>query len=278
VGIRSTFYRLATIAGQGLLVIMAGYLELHTSSIPMAWSITFLVLAAFFILIALYHRFLLPRPATVEAGFTPALVGQTFTSFFRKKHIIPALLFMLLYRFPEAQLVKLIQPFLLDPADKGGLGLTTAEVGVVYGTVGIAGLTVGGIVGGIAVAHGGLRRWLWPMAWSISLTCATFLYLSVVRPDSLWTISACVAIEQFGYGFGFTAYMLYLMHFSQGERQTAHYALCTAFMAAGMMLPGMAAGWLQEELGYTGFFGWVMFCCAVTIGVSAYIYKVLKDE
>ena len=130
---------------------------------------------------------------------------------------------------------------------------------------------IGGIIGGIVAAKGGLRKWLWPMAWSISLTCATFVYLSYYQPDSLFIINLCVFIEQFGYGFGFTAYMLYLIYFSDGEHKTAHYAICTAFMALGMMLPGMAAGWLQELIGYKHFFYWVMICCAATIAVCAFI-------
>ena len=178
---------------------------------------------------------------------------------------------MLLYRLPEAQLVKLINPFLLDPKELGGLGLTTGQVGLLYGTIGILGLTIGGIIGGIVAAKGGLKKWLWPMAWSISLTCATFVYLSYYQPDSLFVINLCVFIEQFGYGFGFTAYMLYLIYFSDGEHKTAHYAICTAFMALGMMLPGMAAGWLQELIGYKHFFYWVMICCAATIAVCAFI-------
>jgi PAT family beta-lactamase induction signal transducer AmpG len=196
---------------------------------------------------------------------------ETFKSFFKKKQIFVALAFMLLYRLPEAQLVKLINPFLLDPIDKGGLGLTTGEVGIVYGTVGIIGLTIGGIIGGIVAAKGGLKKWLWPMAWSMSLTCLAFVYLSYVQDHSLLTINICVFIEQFGYGFGFTAYMLYLIYFSDGKHKTAHYAICTGFMALGMMLPGMAAGWLQETIGYRHFFVWTMICCAATIGVCAFL-------
>ena len=165
---------------------------------------------------------------------------DTFRSFFRKKQIWAAVAFMLLYRLPEAQLVKLINPFLLDPVSEGGLGLSTRVVGFVYGTIGIIGLTSGGIVGGIMAARGGLRRWLKPMAWSMSLTCLTFVYLSYATEPSLLTINICVFVEQFGYGFGFTAYMLYLIYFSEGRHRTAHYSICTGFMALGMMLPGMA--------------------------------------
>ena len=248
-----------------------------SGQIALAWSITFFVLAGFFIAIGLYHKYILPRPATDRAVCRATASNifreflATFVSFFRKKQIGIALLFMLLYRLPEAQLVKLINPFLLDPREMGGLGLTTGQVGLVYGTIGILGLTLGGIIGGIVAAKGGLRRWLWPMAWSISLTCATFVYLSYAQPDSLWVINLCVFIEQFGYGFGFTAYMLYLIYFSEGEHSTAHYAICTAFMALGMMLPGMAAGWLQELIGYKHFFNWVMICCVATIAVCAFL-------
>jgi PAT family beta-lactamase induction signal transducer AmpG len=248
-----------------------------SGNIPMAWLVVFAVLSAFFFVVAAYHSWALPHPAaddnrnatTAKQIFKEFF--ETFKSFFQKKQIVVALLFMLLYRLPEAQLVKLINPFLLDPIDKGGLGLTTGEVGIVYGTVGIIGLTIGGIIGGIVAAKGGLKKWLWPMAWSMSLTCLTFIYLSYWQDHSLLTVNICVFIEQFGYGFGFTAYMLYLIYFSEGSHKTAHYAICTGFMALGMMLPGMAAGWLQECIGYRHFFVWTMICCAATIGICAFI-------
>lgn len=256
--------------------------ESTSGNITLAWSITFFVLAGFFIAICLYHKYILPKPASDRAVCEATASNifkeffATFTSFFRKKQVAIAILFMLLYRLPEAQLVKLITPFLLDPKELGGLGLTTGQVGLVYGTIGILGLTIGGIIGGIVAAKGGLKKWLWPMAWSISLTCATFVYLSYYQPDNLLIINLCVFIEQFGYGFGFTAYMLYLIYFSDGEHKTAHYAICTAFMALGMMLPGMAAGWLQELIGYKHFFYWVMICCIATIAVCAFI-KISPD-
>ena len=242
-----------------------------SGNISFAWSTTFFVLAGLFVLFALYHRYILPRPDTdkhhtnVKAKQIVSEFGKTFVSFFKKPQILTALFFMLTFRFSESQLLKLIQPFMLDPLDKGGLGLSTGMVGTVYGTVGMISLTIGGIIGGIAASRGGLRKWIWPMTLSMLLTAMTFLYLGITQDARIWIVNVCVFIEQFGYGFGFTAYMLYLMYFAQGEQKTAHYAICTGFMALGMMLPGMFAGWLQELLGYKNFFAWVTICSIIPI-------------
>ena len=275
VGIRSTFYRIATIAGQGLLVMLAGHLETTTNNIPFAWSITFYVLAGHFLGAWAYHKFILPKPdADAPAKHISAknILKEfllTFVTFFQKKGALAGILFMLLYRFPEAQLAKMSIPFLVDPISEGGLGLTTEQIGFVQGTVGIIGLTLGGILGGIAVARHGLKRWIWPMVCAISIPDAVYVYLSHALPQSLSIVNVCVFIEQFGYGFGFTAYMLYLIRFADGEHKTAHYAICTAFMALGMMIPGMFAGWLQEWMGYQLFFIWIMVCTLVTFGATA---------
>ena len=267
IGIRNTFYRVAMLTGQGLLVMLAGFLEEKTGRVPFAWCLVFFVLAGTFIGLALWHKHAMPlpsadrrradvRPWTILKGF-----GDTFVSFFRKPGIGMALLFMLTYRLGESQLVKLASPFLLDSPEAGGLGLSTGQVGFAYGTVGVIALLLGGILGGMALSKGGLRRWLWPMALAISLPNLVYLYLAYVQPESVFLINACVAIEQFGYGFGFTAYTMYLILFSEGEYKTAHYAICTGFMALGMMLPGMISGWIQEMIGYQYFFIWVMVCC-----------------
>lgn len=275
VGIRSTFYRIANIAGQGLLIMLAGYLERTSGNIPYSWSITFFLMAGIFIALWLYHAFILPRPANdrpeshVSARNLITEFLMTFGSFFQKKQAGIAILFMLLYRLPEAQLAKMGIPFLLDPIEKGGLGMATEQIGIVQGTVGIIGLTLGGILGGIAVARDGLHKWLWPMVWAISLPDLVYVYLSCFQHTPFFWINVCIFIEQFGYGFGFTAYMLYLIYFSRGTHSTAHYAICTAFMALGMMLPGMIAGWLQETLGYRNFFIWIMVCCTATFAVTA---------
>ena len=276
VGIRSTFYRLSSIFGQGVLVVIAGLLEKNLGDVPKAWSVTLLVSAVMFALITLWHTFNLPKPESDHArksgngaGEIMREFGRTFVTFFQKKHVWIALAFMLLYRLPEAFLVKMMNPFLLDPVQQGGLGLSTETVGIVYGTVGVAALTVGGILGGIAASRWGLKKSLWPMAMALTLPCLSFVFLAAFQPQNLVLVSSCVALDQFGYGFGFTAYMLYLIYYSDGEFKTAHYSLCTAFMALSMMIPGMVAGYVQEGLGYTDFFIFVMVCCLVTVAVTA---------
>ncbi len=276
VGIRSTFYRLSSIFGQGVLVVIAGLLERKLGDIPQAWSITLIVSAILFSAITFWHTFALPRPDTdaLRSGGSTAKdifreFGRTFVTFFQKKYVWTALAFMLLYRLPEAFLVKMMNPFLLDPVAQGGLGLSTEAVGLIYGTIGVAALTVGGILGGIAASKWGLKKSLWPMAMALTLPCLSFVFLAAFQPQNAAVISACVALDQFGYGFGFTAYMLYLIYFSDGEFKTAHYSLCTAFMALSMMLPGMVAGYVQESLGYTNFFIFVMVCCLVTVAVTS---------
>ena len=274
-GIRSTFYRIATIFGQGILIYFAGKLEIVTNNIPFAWSITFGLLCAILVMLGIYHHFTLPRPEQDKARSINSVkeamqsFGNIITTFFKKPGIVPALLFMLLFRLPEAQLVKLINPFLMDSIEAGGLGMSTEQIGITYGTIGVIGLIVGGILGGICISRHGLKRWLWPMVMSISIPDLVYVYLSYAQPDSLTIINSCVFVEQLGYGFGFTAYMLYLIYFAQGEYPTAHYAISTAFMALGMMLPGMISGYIQESLGYFNFFVWVIVCCAVTFVVSA---------
>ena len=276
VGIRSTFYRLSSIFGQGVLVVIAGVLERRLGNVPQAWSATLAAAAILFAALTLWHSFALPRPKSDSSrpdGNTASGIlkefCRTFLTFFSKKHVWLAMIFMLLYRLPEAFLVKMMNPFLLDPVSQGGLGLSTETVGIVYGSVGVLALTAGGILGGIAASRWGLKRSLWPMAMALTLPCLSFVFLAAFQPQNLWLISSCVALDQFGYGFGFTAYMLYLIYFSEGEFKTAHYSLCTAFMAMSMMLPGMVAGYVQESIGYVNFFIFVMVCCLATVLVTS---------
>ncbi len=285
VGIRSTFYRLSSIFGQGVLVVIAGLLETRLGNIPRAWSVTLLVSAVIFAAVTLWHVFFLPRPAedarrdnVRKAGDIFREFGRTFVTFFRKPVVWLAIVFMLLYRLPEALLVKLVNPFLLDSLADGGLGLATETVGVIYGTIGILGLILGGILGGVAASKWGLRKSLWPMALAITLPDLVYLWLSLAQPANLPVISVLVFIEQFGYGFGFTSYMLYMIYVSEGEFKTAHYSLCTAFMALSMMIPGFFAGALQEAVGYPRFFGIVMLCCLATVAVTFLVRRKVDPE
>ena len=279
VGIRSTFYRLASIFGQGVLVAIAGAIELRYKDIPLSWTITMLVTAVMFSLVTFYHLFAIPKPTSDKSVLTPGTAsakaifqefGRTFATYFTKPGVWLAIAFMLLYRLPEAFLIKMCMPFLVASKEAGGLELSTAEVGIVYGTIGVILLTVGGILGGLFASRIGLKKSIWWMAGCMTLPCLTFVYLAIGQPDNLFAISTAIAIEQFGYGFGFTAYMLYMMYFSEGEFKTSHYAICTAFMALSMMIPGMFAGYLQEAVGYVNFFWIVILCCAATIVVTVF--------
>ena len=278
VGVRSTFYRLANVFGNGVIVAVAGILETRTGDIPLAWQITVGGSGLLLTALTLYHTWAVPRPVSDSSdrpkGST-ATVGDIFRDFrntvvtyFRKPGVWLAIVFMLCYRLPEAFLIKLCSPFLVASRETGGLGMATAEVGLAYGTLGVIFLLLGGILGGLMASRIGLKKSIWIMAAFMTLPCFSFVYLAVAQPESFITICTCIAIEQFGYGFGFTAYMLYMMYFSEGEYKTSHYAFCTCFMALSMMIPGMFAGYLQEWFGYRGFFWMVIVCCIATVAVT----------
>lgn len=277
VGWRSTFYRIGTIFCQGGLVVLAGVLQ-RVHSMSVAWAMTLALAGLIMLALALWHSKVLkvskvskvpkdPKDFRVFKVFAPFI--DTLRVFFRKKGVLPALLFMLLFRFPEAQLAKMAQPFMLRGLEEGGLGLSTETVGLAYGTIGVIALLAGGILGGWLVSRNGLKRWWWPMIAAISLPDAVYIYMAMAQPTSLWIIETCVAVEQLGYGFGFTAYMLFLVYFSKGDRSTSVFSICTALQALGMMLPGMMAGYLADQWGFATFFWWVMACCMVTVVVSA---------
>lgn len=298
VGVRSTAYRIASVFGQGILVILAGQLAEHGFSPTGAWQGVFLLQTLIFLLLFFWHMGAMPKvesdhampSGTRNAGGVMRDIALTFSTFFAKPHIGIALLFMLLYRLPEALCLKLVAPFLVEEKAHGGLGLSVTEVGFANGTVGVVALLAGGIIGGVLIAKGGLRRWLWPMALSLTLPCLLYCYLAAMQPDNFLLICTCIGVEQFGYGFGFTAFMMYLIYFSHGENSTSHYAFCTAFMALGMMLPGMAAGWLWEWLekynllgadgpqGYLNFFCLVMLTTLATFASTEAVRRTLSEE
>lgn len=276
-GIRNTFYRIATVFSSGILVMLAYKFGYILGSDAMAWSATFATTALIMGVLFLYHRKSMPKPES-DVAQTPQSIKEIFYSFgdiiktyFQKPRIWATLLFLLLFRFPEAQLGKIGKFFLLDDTGVGGLALDKGDVGFLNGVVGVAGLIAGGILGGICISRKGLKYWLWPMVVAISLPDAVYVYMSMVQPESLTIIGSCIFVEQLGYGFGFTAYTLYMIYIAQGKYPTAHFAISTAFMSLGMMLPGMISGKIQEWLGYEYFFIWVMLCTAVTFAVSAVV-------
>jgi len=260
VGIRSTFYRIAMITGQGLIVILAGKLE-NIYHVKTAWQLTMSVIALILIAVALYHVFVLPKEEPQQTLLYKSSpfdgYAEVFKSFFKRKHIGIFIAFILLYRLGEAQLGKIAGLFMLDDRVKGGLGLSTEAVGFIYGTVGVSALVIGGIIGGILVSRHGLKFWIWWMALAINLPDIGYIFMAMQQPETTGIIYVLVAIEQFGYGFGFTAFMMYLIFIANGKFKTAHYAIATGFMALGMMIPGMFSGWIQEQLGYSNFFIWV---------------------
>jgi len=278
VGVRSTFYRLAWIFGKGFLVMLVGILQVQfRGQIQFTWGLIFYGLAGLFIALYLYHRYILPHPSEdadhekPKAGEIMVEFCQTFASFFKKEGIIIAICFMLLYRLPEALLSEVSVLFLQDLRSAGGLGLSPQELGFVNGTIGVIGLLLGGILGGWAASKDGLKKWLWPMAVAITIPNITYVYLGYMQPDSFFVINLCIFLENFGYGFGFTAYMLFLIYFSQGEHKTSHYALCTGFMALSMLIPGLFAGAIQEAVGYRWFFVIVMISCLASFTVASLI-------
>lgn len=298
VGIRSTFYRIAAIFSQGVLVYIAGVVEKNTfdpetqmGNIPLSWQVTLGATSVILLLVTIYHCFFLPRAAedqpreTTDYHGAMRELGESFATFFTKPGVGLAIAFMLLYRLSEGFLVKLSQPFLVDNRlvsmrdgliIGGGLQLSTDTVGLLYGTIGVICLLLGGILGGIYISRHGLKRSIWLMAAALTLPSFVYCYLSMAQPESLWIIGTAVSFEQFGYGFGFTAYMMYMMHFSEGKYKTAHYAICTAFMALSMMIPGFVAGSIEMAVGYAPFF-WIANACSITTFIITYfVYKNLK--
>ncbi len=280
VGIRNTFYRIAVIFGQGILVPAAGMLQLmFRNQKAYTWSLVFYGLAGLFLAIWLYHGMMMPKPDDRKndaktAGEVMRGVWEMLITFFQKlpaKRMVFVLLFLLFYRFPEAMLTKMTTTFLMRSNSEGGLGLSPQEYGLAYGTIGLIGLLLGGIVGGMLASRDGLKHWLWPFVCAITLPDIVYVYMSYAMPSNLWIISSCLFIEQFGYGLGFTALTLYMLYFSQGEFKTSHYAICTGLSYLGLMLPGMVSGWLKDAVGYRTFFIVVMFLCAITFLVTAFI-------
>ena len=285
-GIRSTFYRLSMLTGNGLIVVIAGYLEQEYGDKQKAWSYTMIVVGLIMTVITIYNYFTTPKieveTAETKITETNSAVSKTewvpnksfaavFASFFQKKQIGIALAFILLFRLGESQLLKMLTPFLIDPITAGGMGLTTQDVGVIYGTFGVIALTIGGILGGIVISRDGLGKWMLPMILAMHLPIIGFILLSHFHPSSVYYVYVTVIAEQFGYGFGFAAFMMYLIYLADGESKTSHYSIATGFMALGMMVPGMLSGYIQEYLGYGNFFIWVFIATIPGLILSRFL-------
>ena len=287
IGWRSVFYRLSNVFCNSALLVVPGLIydwtkEQGTENMPFAWQVTMGITAAIFLLMAIWHVFATPRPDTDKPNAETSVkdiitgFGKAFATYFTKPALWIAILFMLLYRLPEGFLMKMIYPFLLGTRESGGLGMTMQELGVVYGGIGVVFLLLGGILGGYFISRIGLKKSFWWMALAMTLPCLSFVYLSVYTPENMVNIAIAIAIEQIGYGFGFTAYMMYMMYFSDGEFKTSHYAICTSFMALSMILPGLVAGYIQEAIGYQNFF-WMVISCSVATFFVTFLARRITD-
>ena len=283
IGWRSVFYRLSNVFCNSVLIAIPGIIYDWTikqgeQNMPLAWKVTMVITAVIFALIAVWHMFFTPRPDADKPNAETSVkdiisgFGKAFATYFTKPGLWIAILFMLLYRLPEGFLMKMIYPFLLGARETGGLGLTMQELGVVYGAIGVIFLLLGGILGGFYISRVGLKKAFWWMALAMTLPCLSFVYLSMYLPENMVYIGIALAIEQFGYGFGFTAYMMYMMFFSEGEFKTSHYAICTSFMALSMILPGLVAGYIQEAIGYQNFF-WMVIACSVGTILATFLAR-----
>ena len=288
IGWRSVFYRLSNVFCNSALIAIPGIIYDWTikqgeQNMPLAWKVTMVITAVIFALMAVWHMFFTPRPDADKPNAETSVkdiisgFGKAFATYFTKPGLWIAILFMLLYRLPEGFLMKMIYPFLLGARETGGLGLTMQELGVVYGAIGVIFLLLGGILGGFYISRVGLKKAFWWMALAMTLPCLSFVYLSVYLPENMVYIGIALAIEQFGYGFGFTAYMMYMMFFSEGEFKTSHYAICTSFMALSMILPGLVAGYIQEAIGYQNFF-WMVIACSVGTILATFLARRIVDS
>lgn len=276
VGIRSTFYKLANIFCQSVLLVIVGWLE-RNHSVSAAWTYTLLICSGLLAVFALWHVWSMPRIEQTQEVATQQVwqgIANTWRSFFQKKGIGLAICFMLLYRLPEALLLKMELPFLRDDRSLGGLGLTPDMIGYLNG-IAIGLMLLGGIVGGLAAGKWGLKKVMLWMCLMLTLPCVVYCYLAMELPTNFWITAACIGFEQLGYGLGYTACMLYMIHIAEGEYKTSHFSICTAFMFLGLMLPGMIAGWIADTVGYTIFFWIVMACCLPSILMTLIIQKQL---
>lgn len=263
---------------------LAGF-RVDSGNFVMAWMVALGAVGALYFVLSFWHLFFLPvEPVRKACHMPPAEIyrefGQAFGTFFSKKAIVPALIFILFYRFAESQLLKVGSAFIIDPLATGGLGLSNSEYGMVYGVVGVCSLVGGGLLGGWALSKHGLRFWMLPMALALNIPDAVYLYMSHFQPSELWPVYVSIAIEQFGYGFGFASFMLFMVWFADdsGKYATSHFAIMTGLTALGTMLPGAASGWIQQvpcQKSYVLFFVWVLAATLVSLAATLIACRVV---
>lgn len=279
VGIRAFFYRMAMLFSSGVLVMLAGRIETRTGNIQDSWTSVLLLAAAIMGLLFVYHRVFLPYPEADKPDEAKASqlaeFGEIFRAYFKLENVGIGLAFILTYRFGEALLLKLAAPFLLDSAAEGGLALTTSQVGVAYGTIGLGSLIAGGLLGGWIISKYGLRRTIWPLAFMLNAPDLVYVYMSYHTTLSLDYVYVLVALEQFGYGLGTTAFMFFMIQMTGEKYKTAHFAISTGIMALGMMVPGFVSGKLQTMVGYSEFF--IIVCVATIPGMLLIPFLKIKD-
>lgn len=273
VGWQGAFYNIAKIVSGGLLVYLAGIFE-NKIGIVNAWSIVMLLYGAIMILLGLYNRMVLPSGGEAKtvhsAREAMATLKDVIISFFQKKYIWFGLAFIVLYRFAEGQAIKITPLFFKASRAEGGLGLSTEQIGMLYGVFGAAAFVLGSIAAGYFVSNKGLnRKTLLLLCAIFNIPFAAYTYLAIALPENLYVIGAAVAVEYFGYGFGFVGLILFIMQqIAPGKYKMAHYAFASGLMNLGFMLPSMISGMVSDYLGYKEFFIWVLISTAPSFLVT----------
>lgn len=257
VGIRTICFRLAMILGSGLLITATGAVAAYVPAYQ-NWTLMFIFLAVLFGVGVCWHHKILPIPQAdgpAQAASQPAIWKDAFKTYFTQKNIVYILLFILLYRFGEALLEKIVPLFLLKPAAEGALELTMEQYGYIKGTFGLGAIIAGNLVGGWLLGKFGFKKCIWPFALALVLPNFFYVYLAALKPG-LEMVAALITLENFGYGLAMMALTVFIMYVSQGKYKTSHYAISTGIMALGMMIPSMLSGKIQIQVGYEAFF-WI---------------------
>ena len=303
VGVQTTAYKVAWLVGNGGLVFFAGYFankyivgktasnlniyqDIHFSllsldfkfyPIQLGWALAFIIAGIIFLIIYFFNLWYLPleyQPLKQDQETDKNQFVHVFKTYFSQYRIASIVTYILTFRLGDAFMLKMAPPFLMDKVEKGGLGISTAEVGFLYGIVGVFFLLIGGIIGGYLIAKQGLKKWLWPTAILQNSAILMYWILAVYRPSIIW-VYVVNGFEQLSYGIGVSAYTVFLMRTVSPEYKASHYAITTALMSMGIFIPGLFSGYLQTWMGYDYYFLMSLF---VTIpGLITIFFLPLSD-